>query len=78
MILMVFTFFSQVISTTLANSLTVQSRLVISDAKEVLMLLNDDVRSLINVTSSSLSLTIDCLLVLVHSSIMGIVIVRDV
>ena len=77
-ILMVFTFFSQVISTTLANSLTVQSRLVISDAKEVLMLLNDDVRSLINVTSSSLSLTIDCLLVLVHSSIMGIVIVRDV
>jgi len=76
-ILIVFTFFSQAISTTLANSLTVQSRLVISDVKEVLMLLNNDVRSLINVTFSLLSLTIDCLLVLMHSSMIGMVIVRD-
>ena len=76
MILIVFTFFSQAISTALANSLMVQSRLVISSIKEVLMLLNNDVRSLINVAFSSLSLTIDCLLVLIHSSVMGMVIVR--
>jgi len=73
---MVFTFFSQVISTALANLLMVQSRLVISNVKEVLILLNNDVRSLINVASSSLALTIDHLQVLMHFSTMGIVIVR--
>jgi len=44
-ILMVFVFFSQAISTTLVKSLMVRSRLVISDIKEVLMFLNDNVRS---------------------------------
>jgi len=74
---MVIIFFSQVILTALAKSLMVQSRLVISNIKEVLMLLNDNVRSLINVASSSLSLTIDHLLVLMCPFTMGIVIVRD-
>jgi len=40
------------------------------------MLLNDDMRSLMNITFSSLSLTIDHLLVLMCFSIMGMVIVR--
>jgi len=74
--LMVFAFFSQAILTTFVKSLMVQSRLVISDIKEVLMLLNDDMRSLMNVTFSSLSLTIDHLLVLMCSFTMGMVIVR--
>ena len=58
--LMVFTFFSQAILITLANLLTVQSRLAMSDITEVLILLNKDVRSLINDISLLLSLTIDC------------------
>ena len=74
--LMVFALFSQAILTTFVKLLMVWSRLVISDIKEVLMLLNDDMRSLMNVTFSSLSLTIDHLLVLMCSSIMGMVIVR--
>ena len=75
--LMVFTFFSQVISTTLVKSLMVWLRLGISNIKEVLMLLNNDVRSLINVASSSLFLTIDHLLVLMHFSAIRMVIMRD-
>ena len=58
--LMVFTFFSQAILITLANLLIVQSRLAMSDITEVLILLNKDVRSLINDISLLLSLTIDC------------------
>ena len=76
--LMVFVFFSQVISTALVKALTVHSKLVISNINEVLMFLNDDVRPLINVASSSLSLAIDHLLVLICSSTMGMVIVRGV
>ena len=75
--LMVFAFFFQAISIALVNLLTVWSRLTMSDITEVLILLNKDVRSLINDISSLLSLTIDCWLVLIYSSTMGIVIARD-
>jgi len=57
--LMVFAFFFQAISIALVNLLTVWSRLTMSNITEVLILLNKDVRSLINDISSLLSLTID-------------------
>jgi len=57
MMLMTFKFFSQAFSTMIANSLTALLRLVVSDILDVLIHLMDDVRSLMNADSSSLSLS---------------------
>ena len=74
--LMTFEFFSQVTSTTEANSLTALSRLAMSDMLEVSIFLMELVRSLMNVDSSSLSLMIEHFLETMCSSVIGMMMVR--
>jgi len=74
-ILITFEFFSQALSTVLANSLTALSRLNISDRLDILRFLIDVMTSLIKDTSSLLSLMIECLIEMMLSSTMRIVMV---
>jgi len=74
--LMTFEFFSQVFSTTIANSLKALLRLVVSDILDVLIHLMDDVRFLMNANSSLLSLMIEHFLELMCSSVMETTIVK--
>lgn len=76
MILITFEFFSQVLSTALANSLTALSRLDISNRLDILKFLTDVMMSLIKDVSSLLSLMIEHLIEVMLSSMMGIEIVR--
>ena len=75
-ILITFEFFSQVLSTALANSLTALSRLDISNRLDILKFLTDVMMSLIKDVSSLLSLMIEHLIEVMLSSMMGIEIVR--
>ena len=77
-ILTIFKFFFYMHSTTLANSLTTLSKLSLSDKLEVWKFLIKDMRSLINNISSLLSLMIDLLLDSIYSSLIRMVIVREV
>ena len=77
-ILTIFKFFFYMHSTTLANSLTTLSRLSLSNKLEVWRFLIKDMRSLINNISSLLSLMIDLLLDSIYSSLIRMVIVREV
>ena len=73
---MTFEFFSQVFSTTIANSLKALLRLVVSDILDMLIYLMDDVRFLMNANSSLLSLMIEHFLELMCSSVMETTIVK--
>ena len=77
-ILITFEFFSQALSTTLANLLTALSRLDISNRLDILKFLTDVMMSLIKDTSSLLSLMIEHLIEVILSSIMGIEMVKGV
>jgi len=77
-ILITFEFFSQALSTTLANLLTALSRLDISNRLDILKFLTDVMMSLIKDTSSLLSLMIEHLIEVMLSSIMGIEMVKGV
>ena len=76
--LMILEFFSQVLLTILANSLTMLSKLVMSDRLDMWRFLMDMVTSLMKATFSSLSLIIECLVELMSSSTMGMGMVRRV
>jgi len=75
---MIFKFFSQVLLTALAKSLTALSKLVISDRLDILRFLMDIVMSLMKDASSFLFLMIECLVELTLSSTIGIVMIREV
>jgi len=77
-ILITFEFFSQALSTTLANLLTALFRLDISNRLDILKFLTDVMMSLIKDTSSLLSLMIEHLIEVMLSSIMGIEMVKGV
>ena len=75
-ILMTFEFLAQILSKELVNSLMVLSRRVISPMSDMLILLSDSVSFLMKVCSLSLLLTIECFLVWIYSSTIGITTVR--
>ena len=77
-ILTIFEFFSQAHLTTLVNLLTTLSRLSLSDKLEVWRFLIEDMKSLINDISFSLSLMIDLFLELIYSLLVEMVILREV
>jgi len=73
---MILEFFSQALLTTLANLLMTLSKLAIFSKLDILRFLTEVVTSLMKNTSFLLSLMIEHLVVLVLSSMMGILMVR--